>query len=77
MRLFFRDWVGHAAGRYRTLFPYKPNPMPNFFLAYFNVKNPKFGPFFKGLRSRKEKITTTPSFFGQKLKRGVILYKKN
>jgi hypothetical protein len=40
----------------------------------FNVKNPKFEPFLRasevleGLRSRKEKMTTTPSFFGQKLK---------
>jgi hypothetical protein len=41
---------------------------------YFNVTNPKFGPFLRasevlvGLRSRKEKMTTTPSFLGQKLK---------
>jgi hypothetical protein len=38
------------------------------------VKNPKFGPFLRasevleGLRSRKEKMTTTPSFLGQKIK---------
>jgi hypothetical protein len=37
-----------------------------------NVKNPKFGPFlrasedFEGLRSRKAKLTTTPTFFGKK-----------
>jgi hypothetical protein len=41
--------------------------MPNFFRhTYFNVKNPKFGPFLRasevleGLRSRKEKMTITP-----------------
>ena len=45
-----------------------------FFKAYSKVKNPKFGSFsrapedFEGLRSRKEKITKTPSFFGQKIK---------
>jgi hypothetical protein len=39
--------------------------------VYFNVKNPKFGPFLRasevleGLRSRKGKMTTTPSFLGQ------------
>jgi hypothetical protein len=31
--------------------------------------------FFEGLRSRK-KNTTTPPFFGQTIKRGVILYEK-
>jgi hypothetical protein len=41
---------------------------------YSKVKNPKFGPFLRasevleGLRSRKEKKTTTPPFWGQKLK---------
>ena len=46
--------------------------------AYFNVQNPKFGPFLRakevleGPRSRKEKIITTPSFLGKKLKWGVI-----
>ena len=37
-----------------------PDPMPNFFTAYFSVKNPKCGPFLRasevleGLRSRKD-----------------------
>ena len=40
----------------------------------FLVKNPKFGPFLrasevlKGTKSKKEKMTTTSSFLGQKLK---------
>jgi hypothetical protein len=69
-------WVFHALktntmliSRYRTLFPYKPAPMPN-----FDVKNPKFGPFLRasevleGLRCRKEKMNSTPSFLEQKIK---------
>jgi hypothetical protein len=32
---------------------------------------------FEGLRSRKEKIIKTPSFFGQKIKCEEILYEKN
>jgi hypothetical protein len=41
-----------------------------------------FGPFLRasevleGLRSRKEKITPTPSFLGPKIMSGVILYEK-
>ena len=43
------------------------------FKAYSKVKNPKVGSFlrapedFEGLRSRKEKITKIPSFFGKKI----------
>ena len=44
------------------------------FKAYPKVKNQKAGYFlrapedFEGLRSRKEKVIKTPSFFGQKIK---------
>ena len=46
---------------------------PSFFKAYSKVKNPKVGSFlrapedFEGLRSRKEKMTKTPSFCGKKI----------
>ena len=52
----------------------KGRPKVLFFQAYSKVKNPKVGSFlrapedFEGLRSRKEKIIKTPSFFGQKIK---------
>jgi hypothetical protein len=56
--------------RNRTLFPYKPDPMPSFL-----GQESKIWTFFEGLcrsslgiRSRKEKIITTPPFFGQKIK---------
>ena len=52
--------------RYRTLFSYKPDPMPNFSKHTLMSKIQTLS-LFKGLRSRKEKMTTTPSFFGQKL----------
>ena len=48
-------------------------PKAYFFKAYPKVKNPKVGSFlrapedFEGLRSRKEKMTKTPSFFGKKI----------
>jgi hypothetical protein len=48
-------------------------PQTHFFKAYPKVKNPKVGSFlrapedFEGLRSRKEKMTKTPSFFGKKI----------
>ena len=57
-------------------------PNAHFFRrTYFNVNNPKFGPFLRasevleGLKSREEKKihTTTPSFSGQKLKWAVIM----
>jgi hypothetical protein len=32
---------------------------------------------FEGLRSRKEKMTKTPSFSGKKINGGEILYEKN
>ena len=65
--------VHHAAAvhysyrtiRYRTLFPYKLDPMPK---AYFNVKKPKFGPFLRASEAEKKKMSKTPSFLGQKLK---------
>ena len=60
--------------RYRTLFPYKLGPMPK---AYFNVKNPKFGPLLRTSEAEKKKMATTPSFLGQKIKCGVILYEKS
>jgi hypothetical protein len=53
------------------------------YISDSKVKNPKFGSFsrvpedFEDLRSRKEKITKTPSFFGQKVKWGGILSEKN
>ena len=48
--------------------------MPIFLKAYFDVENPKFGPYLRAseglesLRSRKEKMTTTPNIFGAKIK---------
>ena len=51
----------------------KGRPKAYFFKAYSKVKNPKVGSFlrapedFEGLRSRKEKMTKTPSFFGKKI----------
>ena len=52
----------------------KVDPRPSFFYAYSKVKNPKVGSFlrapedFEGLRSRKEKMIKTPSFFWEKNK---------
>jgi hypothetical protein len=43
------------------------------FLGILEGQESKIWAFFEGLRSRKEKMTTTPSFLGQKIKRGVIL----
>ena len=68
--------------RYRTL-SIQARPKAYFFEAYPKVKNPKVGSFFRapeefeGLRSKKEKIIKTPSFFEQKIKWGEILYDKN
>ena len=39
---------------YRALFPYKPDPIPNF-KVYFNVKNPKFEPFLRASEVGKKK----------------------
>ena len=41
-------WGSVMEGRYRTLFPYKPDPMPSFFrhTLSLKVKNPKFEPFW-------------------------------
>ena len=68
--------------RYRTLFPFKPAPMPNLFRHTFMSKIQYLGllrvsEVLKGLRSKKEKMTTTPSFFGQKIKWRVNIWKTN
>ena len=55
----------YFCNRYMTLFPYKPGPMSNFFRHSLMSRIQNVGLF---LRSRKGKITTTPSFLGQKIK---------
>ena len=56
--------------RYRTLFPYKNGPMPNFIRHTLMSRIQNLGllrasEVSEGLRSRKEEMTTTPSFLGQ------------
>ena len=50
-----------------TTIPYKPGPVPSF-LVILKGQESKIWTFFEGLRSRKEKIITTPPFFGQNIK---------
>ena len=58
--------VSSTTIRYRTLFPYKPGPVPSF-LVILKGQESKIWTFFEGLRSRKEKMIKTPSFFGKKI----------
>ena len=38
----------NMTSRLRTLFSYKPDPMPSFYRdTYFKIKNPKFEPFLR------------------------------
>ena len=61
------------SNRYRTLFPYKFGSRPSFSRHTQRSRIQKNGYFlrapedFESLRSRKEKIIKTPSFFGQKI----------
>ena len=47
------------------------SPMLNFFWHTLMLRIQNLG-LFKGFRSRKEKMTTPPSFLGQKIKQGVF-----
>jgi hypothetical protein len=63
-----------GCNRYRTLFPYQPDPMPSFFRHNSRSRIQNLNLFLRalevlgGLRSRKEKTVATPPFFGQKIK---------
>ena len=72
-----------STGRYRTLFPYKPDPMPSFYRRSLRSRiqnlNLFWGPqkFLGASEAEKKKKITTPPFFGQKIKWGSIFYEIN